>query len=170
STFLLRICKDELGQKAVAVTFLPENYPKSDISIARHLAKLIGVKHVSKSLPSDSDSILCKGKMYSSLRTFAADMNFSAFLNASHKDDESEGSFNLSAARHAGVRSPLLESGLSKAEILLLSNELGLPNLEKLGARFSSMVSYRDKPVTKPTRSLSTKKLRSSVGTKRKRM
>jgi uncharacterized protein len=35
------------------------------------------------------------------------------------------------AARHAGVRSPLLESDLTKAEIRLLAKELGLPNWDK---------------------------------------
>ena len=46
STFLLRICREELGENAVAVTAIPKNYPKSELALAKRIAKVIGAKHV----------------------------------------------------------------------------------------------------------------------------
>lgn len=45
STFLTRICREELGERAVAVTMV-KDYPRSDLELAKSIAKVIGVKHI----------------------------------------------------------------------------------------------------------------------------
>jgi len=131
STLLLRICREELGDKAVAVTALSENYPSSELALARRVAKIIGARHVTY---HPVRPVSCKGKIYSSLRSLAAHMKLKNVLDGSHRDDAAERGFSFCAARSSGIRSPLLESGLSKAEIRLLAKEFGLPNWDKLAS------------------------------------
>jgi uncharacterized protein len=129
STLLLRICREELGGKAVAVTALSDAYPSSELSLARRVAKIIGARHITYRPPPPG---ACKGRLYSGLKSLAARMRLGAVLDGSHRDDAAEKGFSFIAARQAGVRSPLLESGLSKAEVRLLAKELGLPNWDKV--------------------------------------
>jgi pyridinium-3,5-biscarboxylic acid mononucleotide sulfurtransferase len=139
SSFLMRICREELGEKAVAVTALSDNYPRSELSVARRIAKIIGVKHV----VYDPCKAVCEPRppraatagrscnVYSSMRCIAMRMKLKHVLDGSHQDDASDRGKSYLEARRAGVRSPLLESNLSKAEIRLLAKELGLPNWDK---------------------------------------
>lgn len=142
STFLMRICREELGDKAVAVTSITDDYPSSEILIARQIAKIVGVKHVviDKSISSKSPGS-GSSKLYSTLKSVAMRMNLKNVINGSHIDDLNEGSMHLLAARQAKVNSPLLESNLSKAEIYLLAKELGLPNWD---------IKLKNKKKTKP--------------------
>ena len=139
SSFLMRICREELGEKAVAVTALSDNYPRSELSVARRVAKIIGVKHVvydpSKPVcdPKPPKSLQAgrSSNLYSSMKCIAMRMKLKHVLDGSHQDDASERGRSFLEARRAGVRSPLLESNLSKAEIRLLAKEFGLPNWDK---------------------------------------
>lgn len=129
SSLVLRICREELGEKAIAVTTVSDDYPTGDLSIARRVAKVIGTSHVthgvSEKTPHKSSNI------YSSLRVLAMRMKLKNVIDGSHLDDHREKGKSYLAAKKAGVRSPLLESDLTKAEIRLLSKELGLPNWDK---------------------------------------
>jgi pyridinium-3,5-biscarboxylic acid mononucleotide sulfurtransferase len=131
STLLLRICREELGGKAVAVTALSDNYPSSELMLARRVARIIGAKHM---VYKPDQPVSCKGKIYGGLKGIATRMKLRNVLDGSHKDDAAENGFSFVAARHSGIRSPLLESGLSKAEIRLLAKEFGLPNWDKLAS------------------------------------
>src|SRR3989338_3778156 len=46
STFLLKVAKDVLGDKVIAVTARSETYPESEYKEAKALAKDIGVRHI----------------------------------------------------------------------------------------------------------------------------
>jgi pyridinium-3,5-biscarboxylic acid mononucleotide sulfurtransferase len=139
SSFLMRICREELGEKAVAVTALSDNYPRSELSVARRVAKIIGVKHV----VYDATKPICEPRppkivgsprgssLYSSMKCIAMRMKLKHVLDGSHQDDATERGRSFLEARRAGVRSPLLESNLSKAEIRLLAKEFKLPNWDK---------------------------------------
>jgi uncharacterized protein len=138
SAFLMRICRDELGEKAVAITTLSENYPRSELAVARRVAKIIGVKHLilDTSRKPDNARMPSRGagrgsKLYSSMKSVAIRMKIKHIFDGSHKDDAQEKGRRFLEARRAGIRSPLLESNLSKAEIRLLAKELKLPNWDK---------------------------------------
>jgi PP-loop superfamily ATP-utilizing enzyme len=136
STFLTRICREELGEKAVAVTALSDNYPRSELSLARRVAKIVGVRHVVVPASGGDEKLpavnICRGaNLYSCLKSMAMRMKVKHVLDGSHADDVSDKGLHFITARKAGVKSPLLESDLSKAEIRLLAKELGLPNWDK---------------------------------------
>lgn len=160
SAFLMRICRDELGEKAVAVTNLSDSYPRSELSIARRVAKIIGVKHV----VVESSRNACEPavparpnwrsrNVYSNLKSVAMRMRLRHVLDGSHSDDAIDKGGSFVAARRAGVKSPLLESDLTKAEIRLLAKELGLPNWDRPSS--SSLKCRKEK---KPAPSLSAAK------------
>ncbi|MFH0885456.1 MAG: asparagine synthase-related protein [Candidatus Micrarchaeota archaeon] len=137
SSFLMRICREELGEKAVAVTALSESYPRSELSVARRVAKIIGVKHVvvdSGRQNADVRSARATAhgcNVYSTMKGVAMRMRIKHVIDGSHRDDASEKGESFINARNSGIRSPLLESNLSKAEIRLLAKELKLPNWDK---------------------------------------
>jgi uncharacterized protein len=128
SSLLMRICREELGEKAVAVTTLTDNYLKSELSLARSVAKVIGVRHVTQ---DSDDGPVPNFNSYSQLKSLAMRMKLKNVLDGSHKDDKSAKGRSFLAAKKAGVRSPLLECGLSKAEIRVLAKELGIPTWDK---------------------------------------
>jgi uncharacterized protein len=128
STLLMRICREELGEKAVAVTTLSGNYLKSELSLARSVAKVLGVRHLTHT-PEEEEGPRCNS--YASLKSLAMRLKLKNVLDGSHKDDKSDRGKSFLEARKAGVRSPLLECGLTKAEIRLLAKELGLPTWDK---------------------------------------
>ncbi len=139
STFLMRICREELGEKAVAITTLSESYPRSELAVARRVAKIIGAKHLvldaskksEEQKPGSSASKARCSKLYSSMKSVAIRMKIKHILDGSHQDDAAEEGRRFMEARNAGIRSPLLESNLTKAEIRLLAKELKLPNWDK---------------------------------------
>jgi uncharacterized protein len=131
STVLLRICRDELGERAVAVTALSENYPSSELALARRVAGVIGARHITY---RPARHISSRGMVYHDLKALAARMKLKNVLVGTHLDDAAEFGFNFVAARKTGVSSPMLESGLSKAEVRLLAKEFGLPNWDKIAS------------------------------------
>ncbi len=141
SSFLLRVCREELGEKAVAVTTLSNDYPRSELSLARRVAKIVGAKHIS--FDSSEIRISDDSDLYSSLKSLAMRMKLKHVLDGSHKDDEKDASERYKAARKAGLVSPLLESNLTKAEIRLLSRKLGLPNWDKPESNSTSIKKAR---------------------------
>jgi PP-loop superfamily ATP-utilizing enzyme len=42
---LLRICREELGERAVAVTMLSKDYPKQELSFARRVTHVVSGPH-----------------------------------------------------------------------------------------------------------------------------
>jgi uncharacterized protein len=130
STFLLRICREELGEKAVAVTTYSSSYPEDELSLARRVAKVMGARHIT--LEKDEDDVLSRlPDMHHDLLELAAQLELKHVLDGSHKDDEGDRSKSLRAAKKAGVKSPLLDSGLTKSEVRLLAKGMGLPNWDK---------------------------------------
>ncbi|MFH1785706.1 MAG: hypothetical protein ABH842_04725 [Candidatus Micrarchaeota archaeon] len=128
STFLMRICRDELGDRAVAVTSISDDYPSSELVIAKRIAKIIGIKHI---FLDNSERVYHSPRVYSNMKSLAMRMQFKHVVDGSHRDDAKRRNAKFLAARRARVKSPLLETNLSKAEIMLLAKELGLPNFDK---------------------------------------
>jgi uncharacterized protein len=85
----------------------------------------------------------CKDGLYGHLQAIASRYANAVVVDGSHADDVGEYRPGLRAARRWGVRSPLMEAGLTKKEIRLLSKEMGLPTWNKPSfACLSSRIPY----------------------------
>ncbi len=141
STLVAKIARDELGDRAIAVTIDSPMYPESELAGARKVAKLIGIKHeIIRSDPlGDKKFIsnppdrcyLCKQEDMRLIKREAARLGFEEILDGSNADDTADYRPGLRAKREMGIRSPLAEVGLNKEEIRGISKALKLPTAAK---------------------------------------
>ncbi|MFY9397876.1 MAG: TIGR00268 family protein, partial [Desulfomonilia bacterium] len=74
----------------------------------------------------------CKKELFSKIRDVAAQFGISTIADGANSDDTGDFRPGMKAARELGVRSPLMECGLTKADIRLISKEIyGLPTADK---------------------------------------
>jgi len=141
STLLLHAVRTALGGRFLAVTAISPTYPKSERDEAERIAREWGVPHRfiesnELEIPGFSSNppdrcYHCKKELFGLLAEIARREGFSAVCDGSNADDLHDFRPGRRAARELGVRSPLLENGLSKAEIRLLSRRFGLPTAGK---------------------------------------
>jgi len=141
STLLLKVSYDVLGDKVIAVTATSPSMPAKELEEAKKLAKNIGVKHfVVKTKELDREGYRknagdrcyhCKTELYSRLDSIGREFAGAIVLNGLNLDDMGDYRPGINAANEWKVQSPLREAKLTKAEIRLLSKELGLPTYNK---------------------------------------
>jgi uncharacterized protein len=137
STLLLRICHDELGPRCAAVTARSETYPAREFDAARRYAKSLGVNHIvihtsELAIPGFAHNppdrcYHCKRELFSKIRAVAQAEGLAHVLDGTNSDDLADYRPGLRATQELGVRQPLREAGLTKAEVRELSRKLGLP-------------------------------------------
>jgi uncharacterized protein len=140
STFLLKAIK-ESGIHALAVIAYSETMPESELRFAEDMAKFIGIKYrvIKTDEMSNPDFVrnprdrcfYCKDELFSKLLDAARAGNYKCVIDGSNSDDLSDWRPGRQAAAKHGIRSPLVEVGLSKDEIRELSKALGLPTWSK---------------------------------------
>ncbi|MBF0417756.1 MAG: ATP-dependent sacrificial sulfur transferase LarE [Magnetococcales bacterium] len=85
----------------------------------------------------------CKNDLFGRLTELAAREGFSHILDGSTLDDLNDYRPGMQARRQHAVRSPLLEAGLSKADVRALSRAAGLPTWDKPASPcLSSRIAY----------------------------
>jgi pyridinium-3,5-biscarboxylic acid mononucleotide sulfurtransferase len=135
NSFLMRISRQELGEKAISLRALASLYPGGELSMARRIARIMGAKNLASELPPQGRRMPPVSKSlhtYSSLKSLAIRAQLEhAIREAQRKGVEPGKCRSLIVYKHAGLQSPILESSVSKAEIRLLAKELGLPNWER---------------------------------------
>jgi uncharacterized protein len=153
STLLLRVAHDVLGDRCVAATADSETYPREELAEARRLAEQIGVEHIVVRTDELADAEYaannpdrcyhCKKTLFSELFPLAEQRGLHAVAYGAMADDMGDHRPGHRAAREWNVRSPLLEAGLTKAEIRDLSRRLGLDTWNKPSfACLSSRMPY----------------------------
>lgn len=156
SAFLLKVAVDTLGDRALAVTARSASYPERELEEAMELAASIGAKHLvvdthemeHESYVSNPSNrcYFCKTELWDTLAPVAAERGIAALADGFNADDVGDYRPGAVAAREHGVRSPLLEAGLTKPEIRALSREMGLPTWDKPAmACLSSRVPYGER-------------------------
>ena len=156
STFLAKAAYDVLGAGALAVTGRSVTLAASELEESRILAEGIGIRH----LIVDTDEIadesfgnnppnrcyFCKNELYSVLSRVAAEEKMAVIVDGSNADDVGDHRPGMQAARELGVRSPLMEVGMTKEDIRTLSQSFGLPTWDKPAqACLSSRFPYGDR-------------------------
>ena len=148
STFLLRVAHEELGDRCIAVTvrapFVPEKEFNEAVSFCREVADLAAIPHFADNPPDRCYH--CKRHLFSRLVELARERGLAAVVEGSNLDDDRDYRPGARAIRELGVRSPLREAGLTKAEIRELSRLLGLPTANKPSAAcLASRIPYGDR-------------------------
>lgn len=141
STLLLAAACDALGEKALGVTALSPTYPAHEKERAIAMAKLIGARHLVIETHELDDAAFranpanrcyhCKTELFGELSRIAASEGLKWILDGSNSDDASDYRPGKQAAKEHGVRSPLAELGIGKAEIRSMARERGLPNWDE---------------------------------------
>ena len=156
STFLARAAKDALGTRAVLVTADSETYPASELEEARRLGTLLDMRHVvvrTEELQNPDYArnpvnrcFFCKEELFTRLAPIAEREGCRALVYGANMDDLGDHRPGMKAAQERGVRAPLIEAELWKAEIRTLSREFGLPTWDKPSfACLSSRFQYGDR-------------------------
>ena len=141
STLLLRAAHDVLGDQAVAVTLRSVFVPAREQEAAAAFCAAEGVRHVLLdadvlSIPGVAENppercYLCKRALFTRIAEAARELGLAWMAEGSNADDLGDYRPGMRAIRELGVRSPLLEAGLTKAEIRAISKDLGLPTWDK---------------------------------------
>lgn len=142
STLLLRVAIDTLGpDKVLALTATSPTYPQFEFEEAKRLALEFGATQVvvdsnELEIPGFAQNdrrrcYHCKHELFSICRDESKRRGYASIMDGSNLDDLSDFRPGRDAAGELGVRSPLLESELTKNDIRVLSRELGLSTSEK---------------------------------------
>ena len=141
STLLLKVAHDVLGERAIAVTAASCSFPKRELKEAEDFCRQNGIRHiVCQSEELDIEGFrqnpknrcyLCKHELFEKIWAIAREHGLAAVAEGSNMDDNGDYRPGLIAVRELGVKSPLREAKLNKAEIRTLSRQLGLPTWNK---------------------------------------
>ncbi len=164
STLLSKTAKDTLGEKVLAVLATSETYPQREIRRARRLAAQLGIRtRVIKTRELENPDFYqnppercyaCKRELFSRLLGIAREEGIPFVLDGANADDLKDFRPGSRASRELGVRSPLQEAGLTKAEVREISRFLRLPTWDKpslacLASRFPYGTEIDRKSLTK---------------------
>ena len=153
SAFLATVADRVLGGRALSVTARSPSLAPSELREATELAEQLGLNHrVIETLEVQREDYVandpnrcffCKDELYTHLVGFAKDEGYDQIANGTNTDDLGDFRPGLKAASQYGVRSPLVEAELSKAEIRSLSRDMGLSTWDKPAqACLSSRIPY----------------------------
>ncbi len=153
SAFLAVSAKQILGNKALAVTAKSPSLAPSELTKAVELAQEFNINHkiietneVEREDYKANDAnrcYFCKDELYTHLSVFASKAGYNVIANGTNIDDLGDFRPGLNAAEQYGIRSPMVEAGLTKAEIRTLSRNMNIPVWDKPAqACLSSRIPY----------------------------
>jgi uncharacterized protein len=153
SAYLAWLAHDVLGDRALAITALSASYPQHHYDLAIEAARHCGFPHElihTRELERPeylanpvNRCYYCKQELYTDLAAIARERGVAVILDGNNADDRGDHRPGRQAARELGVRSPLDEVELTKAEIRALSQRAGLPSWdEPASACLSSRIPY----------------------------
>ena len=153
SAYLAYVANDELGDRALAVTGDSASYPTFQRELADQLTTQFGIRHRIIFTEEFEDSnytsnpanrcYYCKSELYTKLDQLKREDGFEVICDGTNADDIGDYRPGRQAARELGVRSPLLECRMTKADIRKMSRRAGLPTWDQpASACLSSRVPY----------------------------
>lgn len=160
SSLLLRVAVETLdAPRVLAVIGDSESLPRRELADAQQLAAEMGVTCIVVKSGEMRDSAyransqnrcyFCKRALFTELARVAHELGFAVVLDGSNADDLGDWRPGRKAAREMGVRSPLQEANLTKAEVRELSRRYGLATADKPSmACLASRLPYGT-PITK---------------------
>ncbi|MGH2543182.1 MAG: ATP-dependent sacrificial sulfur transferase LarE [Ardenticatenaceae bacterium] len=144
SALVMRVAHEVLGERVLACVGISPSYPLREQRAAIALAEQLGVPY-RLVYPNELDDpnyaanpnnrcYFCKTALHDTLQALARQEGFAAVLDGTNADDVGkEGAFRpgIAAAREHSARSPLLEAGITKAEVRAIAMALDMPIWDK---------------------------------------
>lgn len=139
STFLLHRAHTLRKTGIMAVTIKTPYIPAREIEEAIEFTKKYGIKHKILDLPFPEmiranpieRCYLCKKTLFSEILAFARENNFKYIVDGTNADDSGDFRPGMRALKEMDIRSPLLESGLTKKDIRELARDEDLDIWDK---------------------------------------
>jgi uncharacterized protein len=153
SSYLAYIATEELGSAALCVTGESASLAISEREHSATLAKQFGMRReviqtdeledVNYTANSPKRCFFCKDELYKKLGALAQVRGIEWIVDGSTRDDLSDYRPGRAAAKGHGVRSPLIEAGMTKSDVRELSRRAGLPTWNKPASPcLSSRIAY----------------------------
>lgn len=140
SAYLLAVAHATLGAEMLGVIADSPSLPRQALAEARAVAEQIGarVEVIATEEMRDEHYVsnpinrcyFCKAELFTKLDRLARARGFAAIAYGENADDAAQVRPGRKAADEFAVLAPLKDAGLTKAEIRLLSRELGLPTAD----------------------------------------
>ncbi|MDB9521853.1 ATP-dependent sacrificial sulfur transferase LarE [Dolichospermum circinale CS-1225] len=137
STLVAKIAYDVLGDRALAVTAVSASLLPEELEDAKIQAATIGIAHkIVQTQEMDNPNYtsnpvnrcyFCKSELHDTLKPLALELGYPYVVDGVNADDLHDYRPGIQAAKERGVRSPLAEIGVTKAEVRQISQQLGLP-------------------------------------------
>lgn len=158
SSFLLSFTSKVLEKRIIAVTINFPFTPGRELNDAKEFTKLMKIRHkIIKIGMGELESITvnpmdrcyhCKNIIFKKIQEYAQKENIKYVLDASNYDDLNDYRPGMKALKELGIISPMIDVGLSKEDIRILSKEMGLNSWDKPSmACLASRFPY-DNPIT----------------------
>jgi uncharacterized protein len=153
SAVVARAAHEALGGAAVAVTAVSDSLAAGELEEAQALARRIGIRHRVIRTEEFADPnylrnnpdrcYFCKSELYGRLAGMLAELGVDAIASGANADDAGDHRPGMVAAAENGVRHPLLECGLTKADVRALARAWDLPTWDKPATPcLSSRIAY----------------------------
>ncbi len=141
STLLLAVASDVLGSNACGITANAQMIPARELREADEFCREHNLAHTT--IEVDAFAIegfaentpercyICKTALFTTILNKAAELEFPYVAEGTNTSDLGDWRPGLRALAELTVKSPLLESGFSKADVRALSRALDLPTWDK---------------------------------------
>jgi pyridinium-3,5-biscarboxylic acid mononucleotide sulfurtransferase len=153
SAFVLAVAHEQLGERAIGMTAVSPSLAPNERDDAASIAEKLGAAHrfvesheIDRPgyVKNDADRCFhCKSELYEIADARRREWNLAEVLNGTNLDDLGDYRPGLEAAKNAGVRSPLIEAGFSKADVRAAARLIGMDVWDKpASACLSSRIPY----------------------------
>jgi uncharacterized protein len=168
SAVVLAIAVQELGERALGITGISPSVALGEAEAAAAAARAIGARYETVATAEFDDEryranphnrcFFCKNELYGKLDTIARERGFAFVADGFNADDGTaplDSRPGRGAAMRLGVRSPLAEAGLCKADVRALALRLDLAVWDKPATPcLSSRVPYGTRIETETLRKI----------------
>jgi uncharacterized protein len=158
SALVMAVAHEELAERARACIGVSPSYPTREMRDAVKLAELLGVpfrlvqteEHLDARYAANPGNrcYFCKSELHDQLRMIAEGEGWAAVADGNNASDVGDDRPGMAAARERGVRSPLLEVGITKEEVRAIAKELNLPVWDKPAMACLSSRVQHGTPIT----------------------
>ena len=141
SALVMAVAHEQLKEKAIACIGVSPSYPSREMRAAVELAERLAIpfrlvetqEHLDERYAANPSNrcYFCKSELHDRLREIADAEGWQAIIDGNNAGDPPDDRPGMLAAKERGVRSPLREASMTKADVRAVAQHLGLPVWDK---------------------------------------